>query len=115
MNIKTGNRVFTVTLADNGTAEAFMALLPMAVTMNELNGNEKYHNLSTRLPTYAFSPGTIQAGYLMLYGSSCVVLFYETFPTSYSYTRIGKIDNPEGVSDAVGTGNIEVAFNAVDG
>ena len=73
---------------------------PLSVTMNELNGNEKYHYLSTSLPTAAYQPGTIRFGNLMLYGNNCVVLFYETFDTSYSYTRLGAIDNPSGLSPA---------------
>lgn len=110
MIVRIGKQDFTVTLAENETAEAFEAMLPMTVNMNELNGNEKYHYLSTSLPTAPTRPGTIQAGDLMLYGSSCVVLFYETFSTSYSYTRIGKIDNPAGLSKTLGTGSIEVTF-----
>ena len=56
----------------------------MTLEMTELNGNEKYHHLSTRLPTNAISPGTIQNGDIMLYGNHSLVLFYETFKTSYS-------------------------------
>jgi hypothetical protein len=78
--------------------------------MNELNGNEKYHYLSSSLPTAAYQPGTIHAGDLMLYGNNCVVLFYETFNTSYSYTRLGAIDNPSGLAAALGSGDVSVRF-----
>lgn len=103
-------KTFSATLADNETGRAFAALLPLTVTMNELNGNEKYHYLDSSLPTYSHKPGTIQAGDLMLYGNDCIVLFYKTFSSSYSYTRIGAIDNPAGLADAVGSGNVSVRF-----
>ena len=110
INIIIGSNTFTATLADSETGEAFAALLPLTVTMNELNGNEKYHYLSSSLPTAAYQPGTIHAGDLMLYGNNCVVLFYETFNSSYSYTRIGSIDNPSGLASALGSGNVSVRF-----
>ena len=110
INIIIGSKTFTATLADSETGEAFAALLPLTITMNELNGNEKYHYLSSSLPTAAYQPGTIHAGDLMLYGNNCVVLFYETFNSSYSYTRIGALDDPSGLSDALGTGNVSVRF-----
>ena len=62
INIIVGSKTFTATLADSETGEAFAALLPLTVTMNELNGNEKYHYLSSSLPTAAYQPGTIHAG-----------------------------------------------------
>ena len=110
INIFIGSKTFTATLADTETGEAFAALLPLNVTMNELNGNEKYHYLSSSLPTAAYQPGTIHAGDLMLYGNNCVVLFYETFNTSYSYTRLGAIDDPSGLAEALGVGNVSVRF-----
>ena len=110
INVIVGSKTFTATLADSETGEAFAALLPLNVTMNELNGNEKYHYLSSSLPTAADQPGTINAGDLMLYGNNCVVLFYETFNSSYSYTRLGAIDNPSGLAAALGSGDVSVRF-----
>jgi len=110
INVIIGNKTFTATLADSETGRAFAQLLPMTVTMNELNGNEKYHYLGSSLPTDSYQPGTIHAGDLMLYGNNCVVLFYETFSSGYSYTRIGSIDDPSGLAEALGTGNVSVRF-----
>lgn len=110
MTIRIGDHSFDATLEANATACAFATLLPMTVTMNELNGNEKYHYLSENLPTDSYRPGTIRNGDLMLYGSNCVVLFYETFSSSYSYTRIGQLDNPSGLASVLGKGNMTVIF-----
>ena len=110
MKIKIGNSTFTATLYDNATATAFKSLLPLTVSMNELNANEKYADLSSNLPTSAANPGTIQNGDLMLYGTSTLVLFYKTFSTSYSYTKLGRIDDVSGLVAALGSGNVSVSF-----
>jgi hypothetical protein len=109
--IKIGEKEFTATLLDNPTATAFKALLPMTINMTELNGNEKYFRLRTNLPTNETNPHTIGSGDLMLYGSTTFVLFYETFSTSYSYTKLGKINNTTGLANALGTGNVTVTIS----
>ncbi|MDR3766586.1 MAG: cyclophilin-like fold protein [Butyricicoccus sp.] len=93
---------------DTPATEVLLDLLPLTLDMQELNGNEKYATLPQALPTDATQPGQIHTGDLMLYGSDCLVLFYEDFPTSYSYTPLGKIDDPQGLAQALGTGNVEV-------
>ncbi len=110
LKISVGSISFNAMLEDNATVTAFKALLPLTVSMSEMNGNEKYYYLPGNLPTASSNPGTIRTGDLMLYGSSCLVLFYETFSTSYNYTRLGCVDHPSGLASALGSGNVTVTF-----
>lgn len=113
IEIQIGEKTFMASLYDNETARAFAALLPLQVTMYELNGNEKYANLAQRLPTAERTPDSIRTGDLMLFGSDCLVLFYEDFSTSYRYTPVGRLEAPEKLAQTLGTGNVTVTFAAV--
>ena len=108
-----GDRQFTVTLQDSETAHALMGLIRLTLDMSELNGNEKYFYLDNNLPTDSYRPGQINVGDLMLYGDNCLVLFYESFSSSYSYTRLGCVDDPTGLAEALGEGGVTVTFSAV--
>lgn len=110
LKIIVGSSVFTATLYENATANAFKAMLPLTLAMNELNGNEKFYDLTQSLPSNASNPGTIANGDLMLYGSKTLVLFYKSFSTSYSYTRIGRIADTSKLAEALGAGNVKVTF-----
>ncbi len=110
IRIKVGNQTFMATLLDNASANAFKSTLPLTVNMTELNGNEKYYRFSQNLPANASNVRTISEGDLMLWGSDTLVLFYETFSTSYSYTRLGKIDKTTGLATALGSGNVKVTI-----
>ena len=79
--------------------------------MAELNGNEKYIYLDTVLPAQPVAIEEIAAGDLMLYGDNCIVLFYESFSTPYSYTRLGGVDDPVGLQEALGDGDAMVSFS----
>lgn len=110
LKIEVGGQTFTATLLDNPTTRALLERLPITVSMGELNGNEKYYYIPESLPNDPQRPGNIHAGDLMLYGSDCLVLFYESFSSGYSYTRLGSVDNSAGLAAALGSGSVEVTF-----
>lgn len=110
--ITVGSTRFVATLHDNATARAFAARLPLSMSMKELNGNEKFAEVSPGLPVEASKPKAIRAGALMLYGADTVVLFYESFATTYAYTPIAQVDDPTGLKTALGPTTVTVTFEA---
>jgi hypothetical protein len=108
--IRIGPKTFPATLALNPTAAAFKARLPLTISMTELNGNEKFYRFPANLPSNPSNPRTIENGDLMLYTSNTLVLFYKTFPTSYPYTPIGKVENTSGLAAALGSGDVVATF-----
>lgn len=110
MKININGTEYSAKFYDTKAAEEFKAMLPLTLDMSELNGNEKYIYLDTSLTAESENVGHINKGDIMLYGSSCVVLFYDSFKTPYSYTRIGYIENADGIEKSVGNGSVTVEF-----
>ena len=106
-----GERRFAITLTDNAAARAFAERLPLTLDMSELNGNEKHAELREALPANASRPGTIRNGDLMVYGTNTLVVFYATFNSSYSYTRLGRVDAPADLPRALGPHGVRVVFS----
>ena len=97
---------YNVTFEENETAEYLLNMLPQNFNMSVLHGNEKYVYLEDVFPTDSYNPNYINAGDVMPYGNNCLVVFYKSFDTSYSYTKIGHIDNlPD-----LGNGDITIKF-----
>lgn len=111
MKIKIKEELYDIILEDNRTTAALLEMLPLVLDMAELNGNEKYCYLKQSLPVGAEYIGRINAGDIMLFGNNCLVLFYKNFNTSYSYTRIGRVNNPENIGKLLGKGRVTVTLN----
>lgn len=110
MTVEVNGKKFRAELYDNDTTNAFKEILPVTFSMDEHNGNEKYIYMDQSLPSASEKIGSIQKGDIMLFGSDCLVVFYESFQTSYTYTHIGYIENSDGLSSALGSGSAEVSF-----
>ena len=111
MELSAGDKTFQVTLEENETVEEFKKLLPAKLDMKELNGNEKYHYLDKSLPSAPAKVGNITQGDVMLYEDNCIVIFYKSFSTSYSYTKIGHINDTADLEQALGEGSVNVGFS----
>ena len=107
MKITISNNEYTVNLENNETVKELVSMLPLELNMSELNGNEKYAYLDKFFSTNSYNPKRINSGDVMLFGDNCLVIFYDSFNTSYSYTKIGHIDNVP----SLGNENIKVVID----
>ena len=106
MYININEQKLEVNLEDNSTVSTLIKMLPLELSMDDLNNNEKYVYLDNSLPTNTYSPKHIEAGDVMLFGDNCLVIFYESFDTAYDYSKIGHIDKMPRLDN----NNISVSF-----
>ena len=99
--VTVGGTTFSATFADNSGAQALKELLAdgdITIEMSDYAGFEKVGSLGQSLPT-SNSQTTTQAGDIVLYQGNQIVIFYGS--NSWSYTRLGKIDDLTGKVDAI--------------
>lgn len=111
MTLQIGNSSFTATLENNPALDAFVEMMndsSIIIQMNDYSGFEKVGSLGTNLPADD-KQTTTHAGDIVLYNGNQIVIFYGS--NSWSYTRLGKIDDLSGWEDALGSGDITVTFS----
>ncbi len=102
---------FTATLENNEAVDALVEMMrekPVTIQMSDYAGFEKVGPLGTSLPTSSRQT-TTQAGDIVLYQGDQIVIFYGS--NSWSYTRLGKIDDLTGWKDALGNGDVTLTFS----
>ena len=99
MKVIIGDKIYEVNLENNETVKKLIEILPLDLKMKSLNNNEKYYYLDQKLPINEINVKHINKGDIMLYQDNCLVIFYKSFDTTYSYTKIGHINNLEDLSD----------------
>ena len=104
------DHTYTATLADNPSAKAFAELLkvgPLTVSTHDYGNFEKVGSLGTELPRtderITTSPGDI-----ILYRGNQITVYYAQ--NTWSFTRLGRIDDPSGLREALGSGDVEITF-----
>ncbi len=114
MNVKIGDAVFTATLEDNAAVRELVDMMkesPVTIDMSDYSGFEKVGSLGRSL-TASDSQMTTNAGDIVLYNKNQIVMFYGS--NSWSYTKIGHIDNLSGWKEALGDGNITAVFSLAE-
>ncbi len=112
IKLRVNGSTFDISLFSSETTRRLKSLLPLTIRMKDLHSNEKFFDLPEVLPTDAINPKKIEAGDFMLYGANTLVVFYKSFPTSYSYTRLGKIANPTNLEKALGSGDVTITLGS---
>lgn len=111
MSVQVGGEVFSATLENNKAVSELVAMMqesPVVIEMGDYSGFEKVGSLGRSL-TASNSQTTTQAGDIVLYNGNQIVIFYGS--NSWSYTRLGHIDDLTGWEDALGSGDVTVTFS----
>ena len=111
MKIEVNGSLFTATLADNAAVDALVDWVeegPVTLELSDYAGFEKVGPLGRSLPA-SDSQTTTHAGDIVLYQGDQIVLFYGS--NSWSYTRLGRIDDLTGWEDALGSGDVTVTLS----
>ena len=111
MKIQVGDAVFSATLEENEAVASFVEMMrenPVSIQMSDYSGFEKVGSLGTNLPA-SNSQTTTHAGDIVLYNGNQIVIFYGS--NSWSYTRLGHVDDLTGWEEALGSGDVTVTFS----
>ena len=114
MNVQVGDYTFTATLENNKAVEEMVDMMkegPVTISMDDYSGFEKVGSLGRSLTTNN-SQTTTDAGDIVLYNGNNIVMFYGS--NSWSYTRIGKIDDLTDWNKALGSGSITAVFTIAE-
>ena len=110
MKVQVGDTIFSATLEENAAVSALVDMMresPVVLQMSDYSGFEKVGPLGTSLPADN-SQTTTHAGDIVLYNGNQIVIFYGS--NSWSYTRLGHIDDLTGWEEALGNGDVTVTF-----
>lgn len=114
VKVSIGDYCFTATLEETTAAKELAQMMkekPVVLELEDYSGFEKVGSLGTSL-TRSDKQTTTKSGDIVLYNGNNIVIFYGS--NSWSYTRIGKIDDLKDWEKALGSGSVTVTFEMED-
>ena len=114
MKVQIGDAVFVATLEDNAAVSELVQMMkksPVTINMSDYSGFEKVGSLGQNL-TASDTKVTTIPGDIVLYNGNNIVMFYGS--NSWSYTKIGHIDDLTGWEDALGDGSVTAVFTLAE-
>lgn len=114
IQLQVNGRTFAATLEQNDAARALaqrLAESPLTLRLQNYGGFEKVGPLGESLPANDRQT-TTHAGDIVLYQGDQIVLFYGS--NSWSYTRLGRVNDLTGWADALGRGDVTVTFSLAE-
>lgn len=111
MYVTIGDYCFTATLESNEAVNELVEMMkgaPVLLTLDDYSGFEKVGPLGRKL-TRSDKQTTTRSGDIVLYNGSNIVIFYGS--NSWSYTRLGKIDDLTNWEKALGIGSVTVKLS----
>ena len=111
MNVNVNGQDFTATLENNSAVAALVQMMEngsVTLQLDDYAGFEKVGPLGQSLPA-SDSQTTTQAGDIVLYQGNQIVMFYGS--NSWSYTKLGRIDDLTGWEEALGSGDVTATLS----
>lgn len=112
ITITVNGQEFSTVLEDNAAVKALLEKLeegPLELSMGEYGGFEKVGGLGFSLPA-SDTQITTQPGDMVLYQSNQLVVF--TGSNTWSYTKLGRVEDPTALIDALGPGDVRLLLSA---
>ncbi len=117
LSVSFNGHTYPVTLADNSSADALVALLEknggsITIAAHDFGSFEKVGELPENLPRND-EPIDTQAGDLILYQGSQITLYYAA--NSWTFTRLGRLDGDLGdLKSDLGDGDVEITYTLAE-
>ncbi len=111
MKVQIGEYTFTATLEENEAVNELIEMMkegPVVLDLDDYSGFEKVGSLGKNL-TRSDKQTTTESGDIVLYSGNNIVIFYGS--NSWSYTRLGKIDDLTDWENALGNGSVTVTLS----
>lgn len=110
IDISFNGHTYSATLADNSSSRAFADLLkngPLTISTHDYGSFEKVGELGATLPQND-EQVTTSVGDIILYQGNQITIYYAQ--NTWNFIRLGKIDDPSGLRDTLGDGDVAITF-----